>query len=103
MCGQRPRILVPMPHSVRLSHITNEERPGDATLGDLCNTSGQPQANAKAAFSQWTKAGMPASKLLLGLATYGYVSKSKKKKLSGSSASPLAPGAHPRSHRSTSE
>ncbi|KAF6750396.1 glycoside hydrolase family 18 protein [Ephemerocybe angulata] len=69
----------------------------NAPLGDLCNTSAQPQANAKAAFAQWTKAGMPASKLLMGLATYGYVSKSSKTKLSGSSMPPaLAPGSHPR-------
>lgn len=44
---------------------------------------------------------MPPSKLLLGLPTYGYVSRSKATKLSGSFApSPddmsLPPGAHPR-------
>jgi len=41
---------------------------------------------------------MPASKLLLGLALYGYVSKSTDKRLSGSSIlSPQAAGgAHPR-------
>lgn len=54
--------------------------------GDFCRTSTQPYANAQAALAQWTKAGMPASKLLLGLALYGYVSKSSDKKLSGSFA-----------------
>ncbi|EPQ50562.1 glycoside hydrolase family 18 protein [Gloeophyllum trabeum ATCC 11539] len=48
----------------------------NAPLGNLCSTSSQPQASAEAAFSAWTKAGMPASKLLLGLPLYGYVSKS---------------------------
>ncbi|RXW17813.1 hypothetical protein EST38_g8035 [Candolleomyces aberdarensis] len=69
----------------------------NAPLGDLCHTSSQPEANAKAAYAQWTKAGMPASKLLLGLATYGYVSRSRNTKLSGSSVPALIPGAHPRS------
>lgn len=41
------------------------------------------------AFKQWTKAGFPASKLLLGLALYGYVSKSTATKLSGSSTRDL--------------
>lgn len=39
---------------------------------------------------------MPASKLLLGLALYGYVSKSTDKRLSGSSIPQSAAGAHPR-------
>ena len=69
--------------------------------GDLCGTSKQPKATAEAALAQWTRAGMPASKLLLGLALYGYVSQSTDKRLSGSSI-PLrlppqaAGGAHPR-------
>lgn len=52
--------------------------------GNFCGTSKQPKASAQAAFAQWTKAGMPASKLLLGLPLYGYVSKSTDKKLTGS-------------------
>ncbi|KAF8814370.1 glycoside hydrolase [Phlegmacium glaucopus] len=55
----------------------------NAPLGDLCGTSKQPQATAKSAFHQWTAAGMPASKILLGLPLYGYVSKSTATKLSG--------------------
>ncbi|KAF9523268.1 glycoside hydrolase family 18 protein [Crepidotus variabilis] len=62
------------------------ETPGpNAPLGNLCGSSKQPMASAHAAFAQWTQAGMPASNLLLGLALYGYVSKSSAKKLTGSS------------------
>lgn len=53
-------------------------------LGDLCGTSTQPQASAQAAVQQWTDAGFPASKLLLGLPLYGYVSQSSSTTLSGS-------------------
>lgn len=70
---------------------------------DRCGTSAQPEANARAALAQWTKAGMPASKLLLGLPLYGYVARSDAKKLSGSSVPTyqgqdpmILPGAHPR-------
>ncbi|KAF9458110.1 glycoside hydrolase family 18 protein [Collybia nuda] len=75
-------------------------KPGpNAPLGNLCGSSSQPRASAQAALSQWTKAGMPASKLLLGLALYGYVSKSTAKKLSGSLMPDpsIHPVAHPRS------
>ncbi|KJA24940.1 glycoside hydrolase family 18 protein [Hypholoma sublateritium FD-334 SS-4] len=73
----------------------------NAPLGDFCKTSTQPQANAQAALEQWAKAGMPPSKILLGLALYGYVSKSTDKKLTGSFAPasirpPLATGMHRR-------
>lgn len=68
-------------------------------IGNLCGTSSQPRASAHAALAQWTKAGMPASKLLLGLALYGYVSKSTAKKLSGSLMPDpsVNPSPHPRS------
>ncbi|KAG5651912.1 hypothetical protein H0H81_006963 [Sphagnurus paluster] len=74
-------------------------KPGpNAPLGDLCGTSKQPQASAYGAFTQWTKAGFPAHKLLLGLALYGYVSKSTAKKLSGALIPnpSLDPTGHPR-------
>ncbi|RDB17715.1 Chitinase A1 [Hypsizygus marmoreus] len=74
-------------------------KPGpNAPLGNLCGTSKQPQANAKAALAQWTKAGFPASKLLLGLPLYGYVSKSTATKLSGSLMPDpsVSPSPHPR-------
>ena len=50
----------------------------NAPLGNLCGTSSLPQYSAQAALAQWTKAGFPASKLLLGLPLYGYVSQSTK-------------------------
>ncbi|KIM37880.1 glycoside hydrolase family 18 protein [Hebeloma cylindrosporum] len=82
--------------------FSSSSHPGpNAPQGDLCGTSKQPKATAEAALAQWTRAGMPASKLLLGLAIYGYVSKSTDKNLSGSSIPPELPpqaaaGAHPR-------
>ncbi|PFH50382.1 glycoside hydrolase family 18 protein [Amanita thiersii Skay4041] len=57
----------------------------NAPLGNPCGTSQQPEATAQAALSQWTKAGMPVNKLMLGLPLYGYVSKSVAKRLHGSS------------------
>ncbi|KIM37878.1 glycoside hydrolase family 18 protein [Hebeloma cylindrosporum] len=54
-------------------------------LGNLCGTSKQPQASAQGALAAWTAAKFPASQLLLGLALYGYVSKSSKTVLTGSS------------------
>ncbi|KAJ8483486.1 hypothetical protein ONZ45_g14588 [Pleurotus djamor] len=56
----------------------------NAPLGNLCGTSTQPQASAQAALSQWKNAGFPASKLLLGLPLYGYVSQSTRTNLTGS-------------------
>ncbi|KAI0774706.1 glycoside hydrolase family 18 protein [Trametes elegans] len=50
----------------------------NAPLGNLCGNSQLPQYSAQAALSQWTKAGFPASKLVLGLPLYGYVSQSTK-------------------------
>ncbi|TFK94886.1 glycoside hydrolase family 18 protein [Polyporus arcularius HHB13444] len=50
----------------------------NAPLGNLCGNSSLPQYSAQAALSQWTKAGFPASKLVLGLPLYGYVSQSSK-------------------------
>lgn len=51
--------------------------------GNLCGSSTQSKASAQAALKQWTAAGFPASKLLLGLPLYGYVSKSTKTVLNG--------------------
>ncbi|KAJ7099549.1 glycoside hydrolase family 18 protein [Mycena belliarum] len=61
------------------------DAPGpNAPLGNLCGTSSQPAYSAEAAFSQWTAAKFPASKLLLGLPLYGYVLNSTKTVLTGS-------------------
>jgi chitinase len=56
----------------------------NAPLSNACGTSSQPADSAQAALNQWTKAGFPANKLLLGLPTYGYVSQSTATHLSGS-------------------
>ncbi|OBZ70107.1 putative endochitinase [Grifola frondosa] len=48
----------------------------NAPLGNLCGTAQLPQYSAQAALAQWTAAGFPASKLVLGLPLYGYVSQS---------------------------
>ncbi|TFK29162.1 glycoside hydrolase [Coprinopsis marcescibilis] len=55
----------------------------NAPLGNLCGTSKQPHASAQAALAQWKAAGFPASKQLLGLALYGWVSQSSKTVLNG--------------------
>ncbi|KZP30284.1 glycoside hydrolase family 18 protein [Athelia psychrophila] len=70
---------------------SSSAHPGaNAPLSNACGTSSQPTATAAAAFKQWTAAGCPASKLLLGLPLYGYVSKSTATKLSGSFKEPGA-------------
>ncbi|KAF8621678.1 hypothetical protein AX15_007691 [Amanita polypyramis BW_CC] len=52
-------------------------RPGpNAPMYDACGNSSQPDASAAGAFKAWTASGFPASKVVLGLPTYGYVSKS---------------------------
>lgn len=43
---------------------------------DSCKNSTQPEANAVSAYNAWTSAGFPAKKLVLGLPSYGYISKS---------------------------
>jgi chitinase len=49
----------------------------NAPLSNACGNSSQPESSAQAGLNQWTSAGFPASKLLLGLPLYGYVSNSK--------------------------
>ncbi|KAG8986506.1 hypothetical protein FRB90_003969 [Tulasnella sp. 427] len=58
----------------------------NAPLADGCHNSSQPLANAVAAVKSWTDAGMPASKLTLGLPAYGYISKSTATRLTGRSS-----------------
>ena len=53
----------------------------NAPLSDGCHNTRQPGANAVGAISSWSKAGMPLSKLVLGLPSYGYVSQSSATKL----------------------
>lgn len=57
---------------------TASSTPGsNAPMNDGCHNSSQPGANAVAAYEAWTSAGFPASKLVLGLPSYGYVSDSE--------------------------
>ncbi|KPV77337.1 glycoside hydrolase family 18 protein, partial [Rhodotorula graminis WP1] len=44
----------------------------NAPLRDDCPGSLQPGANMQSAIDTWTKAGMPASKILMGIPAYGY-------------------------------
>lgn len=69
----------------------------NAPMNDGCHNSSQPNANAVAAFNAWTAAGFPASKLVLGLPSYGYVSNSQASSLR-SRSSPRA--LHPKRRRS---
>ncbi|KIO30248.1 glycoside hydrolase family 18 protein [Tulasnella calospora MUT 4182] len=55
----------------------------NAPLADGCRNSSQPLANAVAAVKSWTDAGMPASKLTLGVPSYAYISKSTATRLTG--------------------
>ncbi|TNY19076.1 glycoside hydrolase [Rhodotorula diobovata] len=48
----------------------------NAPLRDDCSGSLQPNANMQSAIDTWTDAGMPASKILMGIPAYGYVSSS---------------------------
>ncbi|KAJ7228536.1 glycoside hydrolase [Mycena pura] len=48
----------------------------NAPLSDACGNSSQPEASAKAGVRAWTAAGFPASKLVLGVPSYGYLSHS---------------------------
>lgn len=53
----------------------------NAPLADLCGNSTQPGASAAAAVKQWSNAGMPRSKMILGAPLYGYLSTSSKRTL----------------------
>ncbi|WWC72077.1 uncharacterized protein I206_106037 [Kwoniella pini CBS 10737] len=48
----------------------------NAPLSDACGNSTQPLANAYAAVSSWTGAGMPANQITLGVPAYGYLQQS---------------------------
>lgn len=52
-------------------------KPGpNAPLSDACGNSSQPNANALAALRAWTAAGFAPSQLVLGVPSYGYMSRS---------------------------
>ncbi|KAI9066735.1 glycoside hydrolase family 18 protein [Trametes sanguinea] len=55
----------------------SSDAPGpNAPLSDACNNSTQGSASALAALRAWTAAGFPASQLVLGVPSYGYISRS---------------------------
>ncbi|KAK1226440.1 hypothetical protein PQX77_010604 [Marasmius sp. AFHP31] len=47
----------------------------NAPLYDACKNSTLPASSAAAGFNAWTKAGFPAHRLVLGLPSYGYISR----------------------------
>lgn len=58
-------------------HELASNPPGpNAPLNDGCHNSTQPHANAAAAVDTWTKAGFPASRIVLGVPSYAYISRS---------------------------
>ncbi|KAK0498602.1 glycoside hydrolase superfamily [Armillaria luteobubalina] len=66
-----------MNYDVSLSSST----PGpNAPLGS-CSNAKRPDANAKGGLKAWTTAGFPADQIVLGIASYGYISKSTAKEL----------------------
>ncbi|KAI1795158.1 glycoside hydrolase [Ganoderma leucocontextum] len=55
----------------------SSSEPGpNAPLSDACNNSTQPNANALSALRAWTAAGFSPSQLVLGVPSYGYLSRS---------------------------
>ncbi len=48
----------------------------NAPMFDACKNSTQPDASAVGAYESWTASDFPPSKLVLGLPTYGYISRS---------------------------
>lgn len=63
-----------MPIRDRANDTSASSTPGaNAPLEDGCGNSSQPLANAYAAVSSWTTAGMPANQITLGVPAYGYL------------------------------
>lgn len=46
-----------------------------------CSNAKRPNTNAKGGLKAWTSAGFPANQIVLGIASYGYISKSTAKEL----------------------
>ncbi|TCD60185.1 hypothetical protein EIP91_010599 [Steccherinum ochraceum] len=60
----------------------SSSKPGpNAALNDACHNSTQPSANAVSSVQIWTKAGFPANQLVLGVPSYGYISRSSATRL----------------------
>ncbi|KZT26865.1 glycoside hydrolase family 18 protein [Neolentinus lepideus HHB14362 ss-1] len=60
----------------------SDSNPGpNAPLSNACGNSTQPDANADSAITAWTAAGMPTNKIVLGVPSYAYISKSNATRL----------------------
>lgn len=66
----------------------------NAPLSDACRNSTQPTANAEAAIKAWTAAGVPPSKLVLGVPSYGYISTSPATRLRQRDQNASLPNVH---------
>ena len=64
----------------------------NAPLSDGCGNSTQPTASALAALRAWTAAGVPAEKLVLGVPSYGYISRTGARRLRTRGSDPLEDG-----------
>ncbi|THH32949.1 hypothetical protein EUX98_g1250 [Antrodiella citrinella] len=57
-------------------------KPGpNSPLNDACHNSTQPSASAVSSIQMWTQAGFPARQIVLGVPSYGYISKSSATRL----------------------
>ncbi|KAI0776101.1 glycoside hydrolase superfamily [Trametes elegans] len=76
--GTAIRSFVPARTRSPLAHMrAASETPGpNAPLSDACGNTTQGSASALAALRTWTAAGFPASQLVLGVPSYGYISRS---------------------------
>ncbi|KAK0490835.1 glycoside hydrolase superfamily [Armillaria novae-zelandiae] len=66
--------------AVQPYHLPSSTPGPNAPLGS-CSNAKRPDANAKGGLKAWTKAGFPANQIVLGIASYGYISKSTAKEL----------------------
>ncbi|KAF8272570.1 glycoside hydrolase superfamily [Lactarius quietus] len=60
----------------------------NAPLSNACQNSSQPTGNAEAAVDAWMAAGFPSNKLVLGVPSYGYISRSTARQLRQRSGNP---------------
>jgi chitinase len=57
--------------------LTASSHPGpNAPLSDICGNSSEPEANAVYGYDAFVRAGIPAHQLMLGVPSYGYISRS---------------------------
>lgn len=77
-----PRSLFCFCLQLILSDYLAQADPGpNAPLSDACHNSTQPGSSADAAIKAWTAAGFPVKQMVLGVPSYGYVSKSSANRL----------------------